>query len=353
MRDPEGTVEYTFVFVKENMAMCRGKILHAESDPNHLPPAYDETPKFAPNMEDGTTPIEHYVRRVVTYLARLQSVTQNTDYGLALMKVYVKMNIRGWLPMYSRLYHGCDWEPCDHLPTPVMLTIAALVNSEEDMRGNHNDEDVNMNTGNDVNAPDRHRENALKAAREMRRSLAVEVQMQLRCENRLHSWVPTSRCTSPTNRRHFHCPVRCKTKGWGNLATKFEPVDFAKSERVLEVLKEKIQALSEEQRSTVTVHIHLCLQAVVCENLAVPLHESSMDARSNLESILKRVYVQHIAAILKLVPRPPIVMINHDKCFFAYAHKTLRQRENFVGYDAVGAYLAGAWWFMAPPPGAR
>ena len=107
---PEGTVEHTFVFGKENMTLCRGKIIHAESDPNHLPPAYDKTPKFAHNMEGGTAPIEHYVRRVVTYLARLQSVTQNTDYGLAL-KVYVNMGIRGWLQMYSRLYNGCDLEP--------------------------------------------------------------------------------------------------------------------------------------------------------------------------------------------------------------------------------------------------
>ena len=135
-----------------------------------------------------------------------------------------------------------------------------------------------------------------------------------------------------------------RDRGWSEILRvvppKFEPVDFAKSDRVLEVPKDKIQALSEEQWSTITMHIHLCLQAVVYENLAVPLHESSMDVRSNMESILKRVYVQHIAAILKLVPRPPIVMINHDKRFFACAHKTLRQRENFVGYDAVGAYLA-------------
>ena len=39
---PEGTVEHTFVFGKENMTLCRGKIIHAESDPNHLPPAYDK-----------------------------------------------------------------------------------------------------------------------------------------------------------------------------------------------------------------------------------------------------------------------------------------------------------------------
>ena len=57
----------------------------------------------------------------------------------------------------------------------AMLTTAALVNSEEDVRGYYNDEDVNMNIGNDTISPERHRENALQvqAAREMRRNLDV------------------------------------------------------------------------------------------------------------------------------------------------------------------------------------
>ena len=84
-----------------------------------------------------------------------------------------------------------------------------------------------------------------------------------------------------------------------------------------ESLRENIEGMTEDQRSTITVHINLCLQAVVLENLAVPLHESSIDARSNMEGVLRDVYVKHIAAILKLAPRPPIVMINHDRRFLA------------------------------------
>ena len=247
----------------------------------------------------------------------------------------------------------------------VVILNPALVNSEEDMRGNHNDEDVNMNIDNEATAAERQRENALRAAKEMRRSLAIGGSADATTLRTQITFLCSDFEMYASNKQTiFPLSSALLDKGWNSLTriapTKFKPVDFAKSERVLEILKEKIQALPEDLRSTTTVHIHLCLEAVVFENLAIMLHESSVDARSNMESTLKRVYVQHIAEILKLVPRPPIVMINHDKRFFACAHKTLRRREDVVGYDAVGAYLAlelreceGAWWFMVPPSGAR
>ena len=46
--------------------------------------------------------------------------------------------------MYARLYHGCNLDACEHLPSPAMLTIAALVNSEDDLRGNTSDGDAAM-----------------------------------------------------------------------------------------------------------------------------------------------------------------------------------------------------------------
>ena len=61
----------------------------------------DETPRFAANATEGTTPIEHYLRRLVTYLARLQSVAQNSENGLAL-KAYVHLDSRAWLRMFRR-----------------------------------------------------------------------------------------------------------------------------------------------------------------------------------------------------------------------------------------------------------
>ena len=55
--------------------MCRSVLLAEERDINSYPHSIDETPKFVDNPSSGTAPIEHYVRRLVIYLARLQSVT--------------------------------------------------------------------------------------------------------------------------------------------------------------------------------------------------------------------------------------------------------------------------------------
>ena len=89
-------------------------MIHAAADPNNFPPASDETPKYEPNMEGGTIPfIEHNARRVVTYLARLQSVTQNTDSGLS-VKAHVKMRNKDWLHMYASVCVVISWmQPCD------------------------------------------------------------------------------------------------------------------------------------------------------------------------------------------------------------------------------------------------
>ena len=92
----------------------------------------DETPKFVESPNYGTTPIEHYIRRLVTYLARVQSVTQSSENGLTL-RVYVKLDTKEWLRMYARLRNACELTSCMHLPNPVMLTAAALVKDESDL----------------------------------------------------------------------------------------------------------------------------------------------------------------------------------------------------------------------------
>eukprot|EP00439_Symbiodinium_sp_Y106_P070026 s1447_g12.t1 len=92
----------------------------------------DETPKFVDNPSSGTAPIEHYVRRLVIYLARLQSVTQKSEKGLNL-KAYVKLDTKQWLRMYSRIHHACEIAACIHLPDPIMLTAAAMVRSDSDL----------------------------------------------------------------------------------------------------------------------------------------------------------------------------------------------------------------------------
>ena len=102
-------------------------MLTTERNINEYPRSIDETPKFIDNPNSGTAPSEHYIRRLVTYLARLQSVTQNSEKGLNL-RVYVKLDTKQWLRMYSRIYHACELTTCMHLPDPIMLTAAAMIN---------------------------------------------------------------------------------------------------------------------------------------------------------------------------------------------------------------------------------
>ena len=87
--------QHTFVFHKPDNTMCRSVLLAEERNINGYPHSIDETPKFVDNPTSGTAPIEHYIRRLVTYLARLQSVTQNSEKGLNL-KAYVKLDTKQW-----------------------------------------------------------------------------------------------------------------------------------------------------------------------------------------------------------------------------------------------------------------
>ena len=164
---PDGAAEYAFDFHKEDVQLCRGRLVHTLNDPDNYLFAYDETPLYKPNVEEGTLPIEHYVRRVVVYLGRLQSVTQNKTGGLN-VQVFVKADTTKWLQMYARMYHGCGVGTCEHLPTPAMLTAAVLVKTEDDLKSNENDTFASA-------SPDdkRERTNVLRAANEIRNSLAI------------------------------------------------------------------------------------------------------------------------------------------------------------------------------------
>ena len=105
------------------------------------------------------------MRRVVTYLGRLQSVTQNREGGLSL-QIYVKMSTSKRLQMYARMYHGCSLGTCEHLPSPAMLTVAALVRSEDDLKTDGN----NATASSDTDATTQ-RANVVRAATEIRNNL--------------------------------------------------------------------------------------------------------------------------------------------------------------------------------------
>ena len=120
------------------------------------------TLKVSMRHRDSRAPIERYLRRLVTYLARLQSVIQNSENGLALtcLQAYVKLDPRAWLRMYSRMHHVCDLQACAHLLDPALLVAASLGTDAGDIC-NKPDIAEELETG------------TLTAVRDMRNGLAM------------------------------------------------------------------------------------------------------------------------------------------------------------------------------------
>ena len=245
---PDGAVEYSFEFIKEDMQRCRGKLVHTVNDPDVYTFAYDETPLYKPSPEEGTLPIEHYVRRVVTYLGRLQSVTQNKSGGMS-AQVYIKASTSKWLQMYARMYHGCGVGTCEHLPTPAMLTAAALVRSEDDLKVGENETATSESpeVKND-------RTNVVLAATEIRNNLAIGGKPDATHIRTQSTFLAMDFEMYASNKKTvFSLSEAFHGKGWRHL-TKLSPetyksVTFGSTISVFNLLKQKVAARSEDQRS--------------------------------------------------------------------------------------------------------
>ena len=222
-----------------------------------------------------------------------------------------------------------------------MLTAAALVKKEDDLKSDGNDSFAS--TSDDDK---RERTNVLLAANELRNNLAIGGKPDATIVRTQHTFLAMDFEIYANNKKAtFPLSEAFHLKGWRHLTIlspeAFCEVKFANTIQVLNLLKQKVAALSEDQRATTTIHIHLSLQAVVYENLNIPGSKESAAALGNMEETLKSVYVDAIKEVIALVPRPPIVMINHDPRFYACAHPTLRRRsEGFQGYAHACSYVA-------------
>ena len=279
------------------------------------------------NPTYGTTPIEHYVRRLVTYLARLQSVTQSSAKGLTL-RVYVKLGTKEWLRMYSRLYHACELTSCMHLPDPVMLTAATLVKDGDDLAGDIEEEkrDVAMrairNLRNERGRPD------AAPARSQTTMLAMD--FDLMAQNR------ASRTTTTLGES-------LRRKGWNELrrvSPQFNG-NFT-CQGTQETLCSMVQAIgqmSDTQKATLTVHIHLSMQSAVVDHIIWPFSGvgSGVTLRLEAQQKLKTTYVEPIIEIARMTARAPIININHVA---AGGEEAKKVEHNLTGFHAMGAYVA-------------
>ena len=323
---PEGTTEYTYYFVKSDCQTCRSVLLTTVRDIDVYPASIDETPKFISNPVEGTAPVEHYVRRLVTYLARVQSVTQRNG-GLRL-QTYVSLETKDWLRMYARLYHSCGLSSCRQLPHPVFLTATALVTEESDL-------------SREVSVTREMRATAMRLITSLRNMFSVGGKPDAVTVRSQHTYLATDfQLLSQSNTRRITTLAESlRVKGWSeiNFATP-EPSQhygMATTEHAMRRMLDDVENMSEDIRAQLTVHVHLCLQAVIEDDMQWSFVEDGTGTtiRMQIRSRLASAIVDPIIDVAKKIARPPIININHDTRFIGAGKPELARRaENFAGF---------------------
>ena len=332
---PHGAQQSWYHYTNINDKGCRSSLMTAVRDCDEYPPTNDETPKFAVNHDVGTTSIQHYVRRLVTYLARMRSVLQSDEKGLNL-QVYVKLNTKMWLRMYSRLYHALALVSCVHLPSPPMLTAAVMIEQGSDLVDGENiSEESKITTMNELNG---FRNNLGMGGKPD----AVTMRSQPTILVQDFDILAKTRGTTHTLRENLIA------HGWGEIyivspsLSMGAQYNYQNTKLTLESVEGTLNGLTEEQVATVTLHYHLSLQAILIENASFPFSDVGDGAqiRDRLQQQLKEVYVDPIIAAGKRTTRPPIVNINHDLRFVGTGSNYLSNKASvYSGFHALGLYI--------------
>ena len=307
-----------------------------DRDPNQYPPSIDETPLYIDSPDDGTTSIEHSVRRLVTCLARLQSVTVSNEKWLSL-KVYVRLDTKEWLRVYARLYYASELTSCMHLPDLVTLAAATLINDVDldDLTGEH-EEDVKTA--------------AIGSVRNIRNGLGLGGRPKAapaRAEVTVPAMDFNLMATNQSTRNSITINDSLRNKGWSEKR-KFGPSydgDYScqRTRNALLDAVPEVRSVSESHRATATIHVHLTMQSVVLGAINWPLSDTAggVEIRLRAQELLKSTYVEPIVEMARLTARPPIVNINHDPRVIAVGSLAAKRVEHHtVGYRAMGAYVA-------------
>ena len=330
---PDTMVEYSFYFTKDDYQLCRSVLLTASHDIDVYPAAIDETPKFISNPTHGTAPVEHYVRRLVTYLGRVQSITQRSG-GLRL-QTYVSLETKEWLRMYARLYHACGLSSCRQIPHPTVLAPTALVNDESDLV---TDESVSHEM----------RSGAMRMINSLRNHFSVGGRPDAITVRSQHTYLATDFVIlhQSNTRRVTQLAESLRNKGWSEI--NFSAPDYATrcgmggTEEAMRRMVTDIEGMSEDFRAQLTVHVHISLQGAVEDNMQYFLSEDGLGTtvRTQVQARLMSAIVNPIVDAAKLTARPPIVNINHDTRFIAKGKPDFAKKlEGFIGFHAMGSYV--------------
>eukprot|EP00439_Symbiodinium_sp_Y106_P064945 s2065_g10.t1 len=125
-------------------------------------------------------------------------------------------------------------------------------------------------------------------------------------------------------------------------------------------MAEAIGEMTDVQRSTLTIHVHLSMQSVVLDNLMWPFSDAAggADLRQNTQRMLKETHVDPIVEIAQMTTRAPIVNINHDPRFVAAKERNQWKMDGwgFMPWEPMSLWnfeFADAWLLMDPRFGRR
>ena len=234
--------------------------------------------------------------------------------------------------MYARLYHACELASCTQLPDPVMLTAAAFVKDDDDLNGD-------LNT--------QKRDTALRAVRTLRNELGLGGRPDAAPARSQVTLLAADFDLVARNRNTGSCVLAgesLRNKGWHDLSAVTPRFSGNYSSYGTAITLHRMAGeMTEVQRSTLTIHVHLSMQSIVLDNLILPFSDAANGAelRQNTQKMLKETYVDPIVEIARMTTRAPIININHDPRFVAAASETAKSVENgLVGFHAMGAYVA-------------
>ena len=237
--------------------------------------------------------------------------------------------------MYSRIDHACELTTCMHLPDPIMLTAAAMIMSNDDLAVDADPERSNI---------------AMKAIRSLQTEMGLGGRPDAAMARAQTVIIATDFDLAAMNRvtrSNTTLGQTLRDKGWSELrhispcfGNSFSCND---TREILSSVCETIEDMNEIQRATLTLHIHLSLQAIVMDNIMWAFSDmgTGADIRSEAQQKLKATYVDPILKVARMTTRAPIININHDPRFIALASvKEKSVHNNVTAFLTMGTYVA-------------
>ena len=261
--------------------------------------ALDETPRGIV----GKTNQQIYLRRLVTMLARSGGLSANIETGFHL-PTYIQKGDEEWLRLYNQIYHLMHLGCTQCLPEPAVLTACVFDDrTDEWVRTNFPEEEILALRDAEARLQD-----AMSNASRPDATVWKGGNTLLITDYNLHSKANNSPSkTSPG--------IALKNKGWSAIEV-YSPPEVSRAQDnvanfavTVRRAHERLQRVSKDVLSKLTVHVHLSLYGVMLAPLSDEVLESS--------------YIKPITEVHELVPRSAVVTINDDPLFNGLDHNSL------------------------------